>query len=232
VSRKLINLKTGITVIVLSFGLLAAVKAQQSAPLLGGSPAMNYSRELLKRKDVQNELGLDAHQKDALAEVFNELPGRIIVRVVVRIMPPVLSSEERKQWQAETGRQAAEQAANILNERRREVEEVLRPHQRKRLSEIDLQWRGILALVDKNLSGKLGISPAHYHRITEIAADFEVKRIILMDVSDNPDSARYRKRQMLLQETEQKVLALLSDEEKSRWAQAVGKPFKFEDDLK
>ena len=230
-SRKLINLKTGITVIVLSFGLLAAVKAQQSAPLLGGSPAMNYSRELLKRKDVQNELGLDANQKDALAKVFNELPGRIIVRVV-RIVPPVLSSEERKQWNAETRRQSAEQAANVLNERSREVEEVLRPDQRKRLSEIDLQWRGILALVDKNLSGKLGISPAHYHRITEIAADFEVKRIILMDVSDNPDSARYRKRQLLLQETEQKVLALLSDEEKSRWAQAIGKPFKFEDDVK
>ena len=230
-SRKLINLKTGITVIVLSFGLLAAVKAQQSAPLLGGSPAMNYSRELLKRKDVQIELGLDANQKDALAKVFNELPGRIIVRVV-RIVPPVLSSEERKQWNAETRRQSAEQAANVLNERSREVEEVLRPDQRKRLSEIDLQWRGILALVDKNLSGKLGVSPAHYHRITEIAADFEVKRIILMDVSDNPDSARYRKRQLLLQETEQKVLALLSDEEKSRWAQAIGKPFKFEDDVK
>ena len=72
-SRKLFNLKTGITVIVLSFGLLPAVKAQQSAPLLGGSPAMNYSRELLKRKGVQNELGLDANQKDALAKVFNEL---------------------------------------------------------------------------------------------------------------------------------------------------------------
>ena len=71
---------------------------------------MNYSRELLKRKDVQNELGLDANQKDALVKVFNELPGRIIVRVV-RIVPPVLSSEERKQWNAETGRQAAEQAA-------------------------------------------------------------------------------------------------------------------------
>jgi len=229
-SRKSIKLCAAIPLIVLCFGLPPAAKAQENVTLLGASPANNYSRELLKRKDVQNELGVDAQQKDALAKVFNELPGRIIVRVV-RIVPPVLSSEERKQWNAETGRQAAEQAANALNERRREVEEVLRPDQRKRLSEIDLQWRGILALVDQNLSGKLGIYPAHYHRITEIAADFEVKRIILMDVSDNPDSARYRKRQLLLQETERKVLALLSDEEKSRWAQAVGKPFKFENDL-
>ena len=70
--RKLINLRAAMTVVVLCCGLLAAGKAQQSAPLLGGSPAMNYSRELLKRKDVQNELGLDANQKDALAKVFSQ----------------------------------------------------------------------------------------------------------------------------------------------------------------
>ena len=75
--RKSINLNTVISVIVLSVGLPPAVSAQQSSTLTGGSPAMNYSRELLKRKDVQNELRLDAHQRDALAKLLNKRRARL-----------------------------------------------------------------------------------------------------------------------------------------------------------
>lgn len=229
--RKLINLRTAITVIVLSFGLLDGVQAQQSAPLSGASPAMNYSRELLKRKDVQNELGLDANQKEALAKIFSQ-SQQIVVRPVVTYRDiSSLSSEERKQLNAEIGRQAAQQAVKFMNEQRREVEEILRPDQRERLTELDLQWRGILALGNKSLSDRLGVSPAHHQCIAEILADFEVKRLRLLSYSENSEnteSPRYQKRRVLLQETEQKVLALLSDEEKARWAQAIGKPFRFE----
>jgi hypothetical protein len=235
--RNLITFKNAMVVILLSFGSLPTGQAaQQSSTLAGGSPGMNYSRELLKRKDVQNELGLDATQKEILAHLLNQSPGQIAARAV-RDMPPVkyqdiskLSNEERKQWQAEIGRRAAAQAVNQMNEQRREVEEVLRPDQRQRLSELDLQWRGILALGNKSLSDRLGVSPAHHQRIAEILADFEVKRLRLLsysEKSEDSDSPLYQKRRVLLQETEQKVLALLSDEEKARWLQAIGQPFKF-----
>src|SRR5262249_6473480 len=137
-----------------------------------------------------------------------------------------------KEWHAEIGRQAAEQAVHILNERRREVEQILRLDQRKRLTEIDLQWRRILALVDRSLSDKLCIAPSHYEVIAQIVADFEVQRLRLLSADDSLDSPLYLERQVLLRDSEQKIFGLLSDEEKARWSEAIGKPFKFENDPK
>lgn len=210
---------------VLCFGLPLAAQAQENVTLLGASPAANFSQELLRRADVQSELGIDANQKDALARALSKSGTRTIVRTYPDISR--LSDEQRKQWQAEINRQANKDAAFILSEERRELEEILRPDQRKRLTEIDLQWRGILALVDSDLSNKLGILPSHHKVIQQIINVFEVKRIGLWSVHDRRD--RYLKRQELLRDTEQKILSLLSDEEKSHWAQAIGRPFRFED---
>src|SRR5207244_7746483 len=130
-------------------------------------------------EDVQNELGLDAHQKDTLANVFSRSDSQIVVLPSRDISK--LSDEERKQWQAEINRQAAEQAQHILKERQREVEEILRRDQRERLTEIDLQWRGILALGDKSLSERLAISPEHQELIIAILAKFFLERLPLLN---------------------------------------------------
>jgi hypothetical protein len=214
--------RTILIVVNLSFGFISQIQAQQIGPLTGASPAANFSNSLLKRRDVQIELGLDDHQKDALAKVFRvsyiEVPLTAMFRDISN-----LSDAERKQWQAEVNREAAAVAGKIMDDRRRQLEEVLRPDQRTRLTELDLRWRGILALGDKNLSDRLGISPAHHERIAQIVADFEVKRVSLY--SRRTDPRRYEK---LLQETEPKISAILSDEEKRGWAHAIGRPFVFE----
>ena len=208
------------------------LKAQERAALGGGSPQMDYSRELIKRPTVQAEMGLDARQKEALAKALSQSDRPIVVRPVVAYRDVShLSYEERKQWQAEVNRQAGEQTASIMNERRRLVDDILRPDQRQRLTEIDLQFRGVLTLGDKTLSDRLGISTAHQQCVAQILADFEVKRLTLLrpsEKSEDTNSPLYQKRRALLQESEQKVLALLSDDEKNRWTRAVGKPFTFE----
>jgi len=56
-----------------------------------------------------------------------------------------------------------------------------------------------------------------------------VKRLGLLSVEDRADL--YQKRQVLLGETEQKILSVLSDEEKRRWSQTIGRPFRFEANL-
>jgi hypothetical protein len=226
--RKPKNPGASILFMVLCFGLPPATQAQDNVSLFGASPAANFAEALLKRTDVQNELGIDANQKQALAKVLSESNAPEIVRTYPDISR--LSDEERKQWQAEINRQANKDIAFLMNEHRREVEGVLRPDQRKRLTELDLQWRGILALVDQGLSDELGILPSHYKVIEQIVNAFEVKRITLSFVRSRVD--RYEKRQVLLRETEQKVLAVLSDEEKGRWAEAIGKPFKFDNLIK
>lgn len=214
--------RTILVVMSLSFGLLSQIQAQTIGPLTGASPAANFLTPLLKRNDVQNELGLDDRQKDALTKVFRVKYAEVPLVSMYRDISN-LSDTERKQWQAEVNREASATAARIYDDRRRQLEEILRPGQRERLTELDLQWRGILALGDKNLSDKLGISPAHHQRISEIVDEFEGSRVSLYSKRNDP--LRY---QRLLQETEPRVFAILSAEEKSRWAHAIGRPFVFE----
>ena len=219
--RKSLNLGAAI---IFCFGLAPAAKAQENVTLLGASPQANFSQELLRRADVQNELGIDANQKQALAKALSESNTRTIVRTYPD--KSRMSDEERKQWQAEINRQANKDAALIMNEQRREVEAALRPDQRKRLRELDLQWRGIMALFDRELSEELGILPSHYKVIEQIVNDFEVKRIVLWTRYSRAEL--YQKRRVLWLETEAKILTLLSDEEKASWSQAIGHPFKFD----
>lgn len=220
--------------IVLCFGLSPAARAQEKVALLGASPAMNFSRELLKRADVQNELGIDKNQKEALAKVLSRSGMSVVLRPVVQLQDTArLSTEERNRVSAEIGREVAKQNAYIVDERQREVAEILRLDQRERLTEIDLQWRGVLALADKSLSDRLGVSPEHRQRIKAILAQFFSMRLSLLNAyeSEGTNSPRYQKRRVLLQETEQKVWNILSDEEKARWSQATGRPFGFEANL-
>lgn len=230
-SRQSMNPGTAAVLVVLCLGLPAAANAQDNVTLMGASPAMNFSRELLKRADVQDELGLDTKQREALAKVLSQFELPIIVWPAGQNLDvSKLSDTERERWRAKISRDAAEQTAAVMNGRQREMEQVLRIEQRQRLTEIDLQWRGILALVDQRLSDAVGIVPSHYNVIQRIVGDFEVKRIGLLSVPDTRDL--YQKRQELLRATEDQISALLSDGEKSRWAQALGKPFTFQDNLK
>ena len=123
-----INLKTAIAFFVLIFGLSLAVNAQERVAVAGGSPAMNYSRELLKREDVRNELGLDAKQRETLAKLLDTPFGHVVVKIVpvveIRNISK-LSDDERKKWESDMARRSAEQAQNQINQQRREVEEVL-----------------------------------------------------------------------------------------------------------
>jgi hypothetical protein len=238
----------------LALGFITTAQAQRSSTLAGGSPTMSYEKTLLRREDVQNELYLYSLQKEVLTEFVNQTPGQMAARAI-QYMPPIkyvditkLSEEERKQWVAEIGRQAAEQAKKFMEDERREVRSVLRPEQQKRLHELDLQWRGILALADSRVADEINLSSENRKRIAETVADFEVQRINLisrasqehkknggsqqefMNDFDNSKSPLYQKRQVLLQEFEEKVINLLSDAEKERWRTALGKPFIFSDE--
>ncbi|MGI8640480.1 MAG: hypothetical protein ACR2MG_11125 [Pyrinomonadaceae bacterium] len=240
--------------ILFALGFITTAQAQRSSTLAGGSPAMSYEKALLKREDVQNELYLYSLQKEFLTEFVNQTPGQMAARAI-QYMPPVkyvditkLSEEERKQWIAEIGQLAAAQTKKFMEDERREVESVLRPEQKKRLHELDLQWRGILALSDSRVADEIDLSTENRKKTADIVADFEVQRINLISRAaqenkknggsqqefikdfDNRQSPLYQKRQELLQEFEKKVFDLLSEAEKDRWRAALGKPFIFSDD--
>jgi hypothetical protein len=98
------------------------------------------------------------------------------------------------------------------------------------------------------VADEINLSAENRKKITETVADFEVQRINLisrasqehkknggsqqefMNDFDNSKSSIYQKRQVLLQEFEEKVFNFLSEEEKERWRLALGKPFAFSDD--
>lgn len=237
-----------------ALGFMMTAHAQRGVTLAGGSPLMSYEKALLKREDVQNELNLSSLQKEFLTEFVNQTPGQIAARSI-QVMPVVkivditkLSEEERKEWMAEIGKRANAQAKKFMEDEKREVESVLRPEQKKRLHELDLQWRGILALADRRVADEINLSPENCKKIADIVAHFDVQRITLLSQTsdeyekrgstheefrkdfDDSKSAVYQKRLALLQEFEERVFKLLSDAEKERWRDALGKPFIFSDD--
>lgn len=239
-----------------ALGFITTVQAQRSSTLAGGSPTMSYEKALLRREDVQNELYLYSLQREFLTEFVNQTPGQIAARSI-QYMPPVkyvditkLSEEERKQWVAEIGQRAAAQTKKFVEDERREVESVLRPEQKKRLHELDLQWRGILALADSRVADEINLSAENRKKIAETVADLEVQRINLISRAsqehkkngasqqefindfDNTKSPLYQKRLALFQEFEERVFRLLSDEEKECWREALGKSFVFSDDAR
>ncbi|GEM_PF-6987919 len=242
--------------LLLVLGFFTLAQGQRSVAVAGGSPLMNYEKELLRREDVQNELNLSSLQKEFLSEFINQTPDQVATRAI-KNMPPVkiidvtkLSDEERKQWDAEISKQAAEQVRKFMEEEKREIESVLRPEQKKRLHELDLQWRGVLALADSRVADEINLSAENRKKIADIDAGFEVERINLVSRAaqensqnggsrqkfmkdfDDANSPMYRKREALLQEFEGKIFNLLSDDEKTRWRLALGNPFDFRDDEK
>jgi hypothetical protein len=134
-----------------------------------------------------------------------------------------LSQEEREKAFAEA-RQAAEKRSA---EARKKLNDVLLPHQLKRLKEISLQTRGTRALTDAELAAELKLSE---QQKTQIAAAVQENAENLgqqmREAFQGGDREQARaKIEQLRKAGDEKVLALLSAEQKAQYEQLKGEPF-------
>lgn len=210
--------------------------------VIGGGMEGVRLRQLITRPDVQRGLGLDLQQKNAIKELFSN-PQRNGFQVKLESNGPPDPEALRQS--------AAEQIRAQQGDLETQVKKIVKPDQFDRLLELDLQWRGPLALADQKVAEKLKIERAHRAEIDKAASAYRTeKQEVLMKLAeknddgngrimvrmntkelDNPLSASAKQLSKAKEAAEKKILAVLSTEERARWDKAQGESFTFRVDI-
>jgi Spy/CpxP family protein refolding chaperone len=180
-------------------------KAQGFFGFMRGNPIM-----LLSQESVQKELKLTDEQKTKINDLRQ-------------------SSREKMQeiFQADQGeRQAKMQALNA--ETRKSLEGILNPEQGKRLLEIVYQQRGAMAFVDPEVVKALSLSEEQQGKVKSINEEMQAGMRDLFTPGQAPDEDTRKKMDDLRKSTGDKLVALLTPEQKTKWTQLQGEPFKGE----
>lgn len=153
--------------------------------------AINY---LLTRNDVRSELGISTRQREALNEMNQKAPVEMFDRLrnsaaMQQIMQRIrqmgeLSPEERRaqreqirQEFQQRGQEMFSEVQNFQSDLDRRVEAILTPAQLRRLRELDLQYRGGLALADPTIAQEMELSPEQTEQINQLAEEFRRKQM-------------------------------------------------------
>lgn len=225
--------------------------APGSGPLIisAAPSAMGSQRRLLERGDVQNHLRLTVRQKKELGLAplppggkARSKPGEAKA-APLRIEVDVKSSpEERQQSLQELSERVRAQVEASHSASEAKIKEVLTPEQLKRLAELDLQFRGPLALGEPKVVEEVKLAAEKRAPIAALAQEARRKMAEatvdalkegrnLQQERKNRLSPLRKKTDKAKGEASEKILAMLSPEEMARWEAAQGKPFLFRTDL-
>ncbi len=168
------------------------------------------------------------------------------------------SPEERQKQIEEAVAGLGDKLAAESQDRAGKIKDVLTPDQYARLLELNLQRRGALALGDPAVAEQIKLDPAKRAPVAALASEAQRKMdaafseaLLGVDAGETgPRSAAAvagrveqfqrdmknrlspvrQKTDKIKKEAEANILALLSDEEQTRWREAQGEPFSFRKD--
>jgi len=134
-----------------------------------------------------------------------------------------MSEQEREKLFTEM-RQRREKETAATNAK---LAEILLPHQMKRLQEISLQMRGMAALSDPKVAAELKITDEQKKKLEEANnANMEAMRSAFQGGNRDQDREQMRaKFQEMRKQAEDKVLAVLTADQKAQFAKMKGEPF-------
>jgi hypothetical protein len=188
--------------------LLAQQQRQQRQRGGGTRGAGRDVVSLLTQKSVQDELKLSDGQVKQISELAASRRG-------AGRGGQNLSQEERQKRQEE--RTKANEKA---------LAEILKPDQLKRAKQISWQQQGALAVSDPEFATALKLTDEQKDKIKTIQADArpaggQARR------GGNQEEAR-KQREALRKETEERMMSVLTADQKTTWKELMGEPFKGE----
>jgi hypothetical protein len=202
----------------LAFGLVAAL----SAPALaqggrggyggGGQGGVAY---LIANPAVQKELKLETEQVEkanALAAEVREKMGDIQSQ---------LDGLDRQEAMAKR----QELSKPINEEATKKVKAFLKEAQYTRLTQIELQQRGINALTDPTILKKLSVTDEQKSKVSSLMTDMQSEMQEIRQSAGDDRQAMMQKTTELRAETTKKVMALMTDDQKKTWKEMSGEPF-------
>jgi Spy/CpxP family protein refolding chaperone len=190
--------------------LAANVQAQQGQGRRGTGGGMGggmmMGGMLLQNEKVQKELDLTAEQKEKLQEVNKEN------RDAFGSLRD-LSQEERMTKMREMGEKA-----------QKKVEGILLPNQVKRLKEIQLQAQGTMALANPDVAKELGLTDDQKEKIKTINQESRGNRPQFTP-GQRPSQEERDKMQKAREETNKKIMDVLTADQKSKLETMKGEKF-------
>jgi hypothetical protein len=200
----------GVGLALLAAALLAGSASAQRRGGGGGGREV-----LLRMPEVQAELKLTDEQKTKVTEMLGQLRGgRRGQGGGFRNLSP----EERE-------KQLAERRAN----EQKQLQAILNTDQLKRYRELQLQRQGLTALRDTALQDELKLTTDQRSKVAGVLTEqAEEMRKIRQGAGGGGDRAALRTETAALRKkTEEKLEALLTDDQKKQWKEMLGAPFKF-----
>lgn len=214
---------------------------------------------LINRNDVRGELGLSAKQREDLdgqeEKTMQTMQSNIMSKVMARMSDLQtlrdLPKEEQQSKLMDFVGEMRGTAEAAMKEAGKDYDKVLTAKQKKRLTEIDLQYRGPLAVLDPEVGETLKLTDEQKPELDKILADYrkaqqeQVKGLMGrfggLGASGGggqaapPDPASIQERVSEIQKEQdkvredlgKKVLALLTDQQKLDWQKLQGRKFVF-----
>jgi Spy/CpxP family protein refolding chaperone len=186
-------------------GLVSGLQAQEQPQRQAGAMRLG----LLTQKSVQEELKLSDDQarkvEDYAAKQRKSFQGL-----------RDLSQEERR-----------EKLAQIAKENEQLLKDTLKPEQAKRLREISLQLAGPAALHDPEVAKALNLTGEQKEKLRGIEEEARRERRELFQAGGDREERR-KKAEELRKANREKVMNLLTPEQKEKWKELTGEPFKGE----
>ncbi len=174
---------------------------------------------LLRSEQVRKELELVPEQLDKLKEIGEKASARMRDGFAAMRGLRDASPEERKAKMTEFGNKARAQAEEL----RKESEGVLLPHQAERLKQVALQVRGVRALEDKEVQTSLSLTDEQKNQLKSLRESMIAKfRGMGRPESDEERKAQREKMQAAGKELEEKVLGILTPEQKEKFEKMKG----------
>jgi Spy/CpxP family protein refolding chaperone len=203
--------RTGRLVVVLALSMMVAGTAMAQR---GFGRGMGGGAQLLRRPEVQAELKLTDDQKTKVTEMLQKLRESQQARFQdLRDASP----EERQKIMTE-----------MQAEQMKQVNAILNTDQQKRFKEISLQQQGYSALAQPAVADELKLTDDQKSKLKDILQKQQESMREIFQSAGGDRAAAQEKMQTLRKETDDKIAALLTDDQKNQWKAMLGSPFKLE----
>lgn len=189
--------------------------------------SMGSVTNLIAIPQIQKELELTEQQRKQIADQVKSM--QLYLRMQFRDVQKLPRSE-----QAQRIRELKMQTTGPMTERKQEILALLTEEQRMRLTGISMQYRGVNCLLDDKIADLLNLTEEQREELIVIAeqADQTMTAERLKLYESKPEDRRKirqafnQKQKSLRKSAEEKMLAVLTNEQRQKFEELQGKEFR------
>jgi hypothetical protein len=238
-------------------GLMAMASGGVSGRFVPIDPGVSYIHQLIKRADVRSDLFLDPKQRDQLEEM-ETADNKATEQRITQLDRSIKGAQGDASGQngiADRAKTLHDTIQGSADERDKKLAAILTPKQIKRLKELDLQYRGPLAMGVKRVADKAQLTEKQAPAVADLLKEYResVRKALGIEQNETrstgPDGssvsvsssisassdelkARLEKAHDDIEQARralgEKALKSVTDTQRSEWKNLTGSKFQFQ----